>query len=155
MGADFALVIPENRKNDKKVIDDYYSFVLSKEKKFRPDIPKEKLPTNFNHKYNLDWLKEKGYILILERIYSDISSVLDWQRIYELFGGLYESDKTIIYGDKIKELIRLLREAEDKLVKSQKKGDLDWTDWEGTMETQVIALCEFALENNFGIRLSE
>lgn len=155
MGVDIGLVVPENRKKDRKVIDDYYSFVFYKEKKLRPEILKENSFINASYRNDLVWFEEKGYILILERVVSDISSVLDWQCVYELFGGLYESDKTIIHGDKIKELIRLLREAEDNLIKSQKKGDPDWTDWEGTMETQVIALCEFALENNFGIRLSE
>lgn len=155
MGVDLELVVPENRKNDKKVIDDYYFFVFSKEKKFRPEIPLEKSTAKIRHKNALNWFEKKGYVLITERIYSDIRRVLDWQRIYEIFGGLYESDKTIIYGDKIKELIRLLREAEVKLVKSQKKGEPGWEDWEATMETQVIALCEFAMENNFGIHLSE
>ena len=155
MGVDLALVVPENRKNDRKVIDDYYFFVFNKAVKFRPEIPKEKTPINSTYKYDLEWLKEGGYILILERIVSDIRNILDWKRTYELFGGIYKVETTIIYGDKIRELILILKEAKEKLVMSQNKDDPDWTDWEYGMETQVIALCEFALENNFGIRLSE
>ncbi len=155
MGVDLVLVVPENRKNDKKVIDDYYSFIFSKEKKLKLKIPKEKSITNARYRNALDWFEKKGSVLITERIYSDICNVLDWKSVYQLFGGLYDSDKTIIHGDKIKELIRLLREAGEKLVRSQKKDDPEWTDWEATMETQVIALCEFALNNNFGIHLSE
>lgn len=155
MGVDLVLVVPENRKNDKKVIDDYYSFVSSKEKKFRPDIPKEKFLFNSTYKYVLNRLEERGYFIIMERIVSDIRNVLDWKSAYELFGGIYKVETTIIYEEKIKELILILKEAKEKLVRSLNKDDPDWTDWEYGMETQVIALCEFALENNFGIRLSE
>lgn len=155
MGVDLLLIVSEGKKTDREVIDDYFSFVFNKGKKVRPDIPKEKSFTNARYRNELDWFEKKGYVLISERVYSDVRKVLDWQEIYELFDGLFESDKTIIYGDDIKKLIQMLKKAEEELIENENKGDPDWTDWKYTFETQVIALCEFALENNFGIQLSE
>lgn len=155
MGVDLLLIVPEWEKTDRGVIDNYFSIVLDKEKIMRPEILKDKSFANARYRNELDWFEKKGYVLISERVYSDIRKILDWQEIYELFGGLFESDKTIIRGDDIKKLIQILKKAEEGLMENENKDDPDWTDWKYTFETQVISLCEFALENNYGIQLSE
>ncbi len=155
MGVDLVLVVPENRKADRKIIDDYYNFVFNKERKLRPGITREESSYTINYKNDLAWLERKGYILIMERLSSDICNALNWQKMYELFGDPQKKHR-VIYGDKIKELIKMLREAKEKLIEKEKKreGGPDWTNWE-KIEPHIIGLCEFALKNGFGIELSE
>lgn len=155
MGTDLKLVVPDDRKKDRKILDDYCSFVNKKEKKLKPDIPKEHYFSSIKYRIVREELQKGEDLNITDRIYTQVNNVLDFGDIYELFGNYYSVETADLYGDKIKKLIQILRKAKKELISNSDKADSDWEDWNYTMETQLIALCEFALENDYGIHLIE
>jgi hypothetical protein len=84
---------------------------------------------------------------------SDNRKVICEQWLSDIHGiemdDLFTRDNSAIYGENIRVFIERMREGKRKL---KQQGDADR--WESYFELRLIALCEFAVEHEYGVRLS-
>jgi hypothetical protein len=76
-----------------------------------------------------------------------------WYSVYQenvVLDGIFTRETPIIYGDKIKKFIGRLRDAKERV---KQQGEYDPYLWERYFELRAIGLCEFALENGYGVEL--
>lgn len=147
MGTAICLEIPDNKKNA-DLIREYYKYKRQKSKEINgTDI----IENAAEVERKVNEFHSEGSILIFESVYSSILESMDSDAFYSLFEQ--EERKNCVYspihGDEIKTLINLLEKCKPKLQEMKPEAD-----WNSTLETQQIAICEFALNNNLGIRLS-
>lgn len=149
MGIYVALTMPDGNKwVTRETVHAYCDHVVAKERRRRPDAPKEELVGNRNRNIWITQLErdDRNRALISHRLYSrmtgsdgvdlrvsedDNSSVLDYEPIF---------------GDDVELALRRFREGKARLAERD-----DDTNWEQTLELQHIALCEFALEHDHGL----
>lgn len=149
MGTYLELVLPEEQQTNEWVVDRYYDYVESKEREYFPEQPQEELRANYQRELKRENLEECGEVYLYEQITSGMiyGSELHLRDLFPSYYEPIEGDRTI-YGEEIRQLISRLRKVKEQL--KQEQGE---THWEETFELQTIALCEFALENDYGIEL--
>jgi hypothetical protein len=77
-----------------------------------------------------------------------------WYSVYEdnvVLDGLFPLDSPVLYGDDIRTFIERLQEAKERV--KQQDDDNAYL-WERYFELRAIGLCEFALDNGYGIELA-
>lgn len=95
--------------------------------------------------------------MVHEQVYSRLSTTLDWSAIYDIFPDRTEN---VTGPEGASRLVELLKKGKHRLMAGEGP---DWHDGleytpeetEYELETEIIALCEFAAENGYSICLSE
>ncbi|WP_330630566.1 hypothetical protein [Halocatena halophila] len=121
----------------------YYDHLAKKELEFRADVTPEELTSNKQREIALERIadKENPKKPICEVFSSDIHGVE--------MSGLFTLEQEIIYGADIRTFIDRLRTGKRTM---KREGDPEA--WESQFELRLIPLCEFALKNDLGVRLS-
>ena len=149
MGSTLNLVIPEHDQRE-AVIRAYYEYVLEKKQSIRPEVAEESVEDLTGYQFAREQLDNGNRLFVSERLFSDVSDVMDWNPVRQMFGLDDSWDNCIIWEPQdIKGLIKALRGAKEQLESQQPE-----LYWNCNLETQAIALCEFALEHGYGIELS-
>lgn len=149
MGTYLELVLPEEQRTNELIIDKYYNRVASKERELFPERAEENLKANYQRKISRQNLKEDGIVFLYEPMSLNKINEQNIDLDLDIFGQATPtcSDR-IIYGEDIEQFINHLQET-----KNQLKNQGDKIRWEVTFELQLISLCEFALENGYGVEL--
>lgn len=150
MGIYLQLVLPGKERTNEQIIDEYYDHVASKERQYFPDDAEEELAANDRRETRRIDFEEEHSVFLYEQIYTNIRRSVDLH-LCEVFDSSPSSSELdrVVYGEDIERLIDRLREG-----KEQMKRQEDEDRWEQTFELQTIALCEFALKNDYGIELT-
>lgn len=149
MGTDLVLVVPENEQNE-QTVRAYYEYVLEKKRTIRPEAAEESVEDLSDYQFTQERLNHGDELFISERLFSDVSDIMDWEPVKEMFGLDESWDNSVIRESRdLKNLIEVLRDAKEQLESEEPE-----LYWDYNLETQVIALCEFALEHGYGVRLS-
>ena len=146
MGADLKLVVPENEWS-KDILQQYYNYRQDKRREIDPERDWPAAKDTLDYQVAVDELDRA--LLILEQLHRDLREAIDTDDFYALLGNVDE--RRTIYDDEIEDLIGILRESKKELIRI---GD-DKRKTEIRIETGPIALCEFALEEGYGVQLSE
>lgn len=85
----------------------------------------------------------------MEQLTTEIRGGIDNAELYRLVGEV--NNRNTLHGDEIEELIEMLREAQQELI----KDGLDERKAKIRVEGTPVALCEFAVEHDYGLELSE
>lgn len=146
MSTTLRLVVPDGR--EKAVMDAYYEYVV--EKLQRRDVewaPAE--PAEYDaYQLTRESYADDGEVQLYETISSTVVAHADWDAVRELFSGDDGQERTICDDEQLVALTELLRAAIASLEDEQPERN-----WADNLETQAIALCEFARRNDFCIEL--
>lgn len=149
MGTQFVLVVKDENQTE-AVVRAYFQHYLDKERAIRGKESNQEVEDYWLYQNTRDRLLEEGKFYISEPLYSDVADAMGWDDVRDLF-DLEKSirNPTISDSEDVEQLIDLLRDAKEPLQSEQPD-----VNWELTLELQAIALCEFALEHGYGIKLS-
>ena len=148
MGTEICLGYNNKWRANNDVINAYHDYKSMKEGVYNSDDADVEADPQYER--NIEWTDDENGRAVCEQWYFDLSQKtgVDF-KIFENSDLEGAGSQPIIRGSDIKKFIDKLREG----IRQAQKVD-DGTDWEETIELQHIALCEFALEHGFGIRLS-
>lgn len=152
MGTQLYLVVPEEEQT-LETIQQYYSYILQRKKELEPDSDWPILENEPNYRVGKRQFEELGEFYIASQITSDITEDFrhvgeqDPDQIYRFFKQKGD-EELIIHGDTITELHDLFEQL--KHIETPTKP----ASRELKIETQYLALCEFAKEHDYGIGLS-
>lgn len=124
-------------------INNYYDYLEKKELGHRIVDNSGDLRANIERRRALKSIRENSNNrkVICEQFLSNIHGVE--------MDDLFTRDTEVIYGEDIRTFIDRLREGK-RIMKQE--GDAD--QWEAQFELRLIALCEFAMAHDYGVRLS-
>lgn len=143
MGMSFCLRNDTDNLFDADIVNEYYDYLEEKELRYYSNVVNEDIPANSDRKIAIETLRnnEDNKRTICEQFSSDIHGVE--------MDDLFTRHTEVIYGEDILTFINRLREGK-RIMKQE--GDADR--WEAQFELRLIALCEFAVEHDYGVRLS-
>lgn len=150
MGSILDLIVPE-QDQEEAVIRAYYEYVLKKKQTIRPDLGCDQVEDFVGYQQATRRLEEGELFFVYETLSNRIFSAIDgpaFRAVFDLEGG-YDNPVIDDPAD-IETLIDILRDAKAELIENPPAD----ADWELSLETQSIALCEFALKHGYGIELS-
>jgi hypothetical protein len=146
MGTSLRLQFDENEYSaDKNIVDTYYANMLEKLRRRNYGVNESDIVT-LQQKEVGKAENSKDGIMIYEQYLSSVRDHPD-TGIGDVFD--LDADPPIIYNSEIKTLIERLRDSKEIM---KREGDAER--WEHYFELQLIGLCEFALENEYGVVLS-
>lgn len=144
MGTSIQLIVPE-KDWDEELVKEYFTHIIDKEESIKSGRSSPNIEEMPEYQIVKSYLPES--LLITEQLQKDVIEAMDSELMYELFNGGYNG--TVIYDDKIREFLKILRDAEEGLINDGNcKEKIKFR-----IETGPVALCEFALEKNYGIEL--
>lgn len=146
MGADLELVVSE-KNLDERLFREYLEYVQKKEKNIYPN--KEYPDVKETYRYKIGIETHDPPFPIMEQLQRDIFTHAGPKNIYGVLGRVNE--RNILYGEEIEDLIKTLRKAKEKMCQEGETPQKV----EMRVEAGPVALCEFALEHGYGVRLSE
>lgn len=146
MGSDIVLVAPEEEWSE-ELIRQYIQYRQKKRANIHPEQQWQTAEETPEYQIGREYLPET--LLIMEQLTTEIRSGIDNAELYRLMGEV--NNRNTLHGDEIEELIEMLREAQQELI----KDGLDERKAKIRVEGTPVALCEFAVEHGYGIRLSE
>lgn len=143
MGVSLCLGNSNNYLFDEHTVNDYYDYLEEKELNHNLIDNDDDLRSNTERQWALESVEERSdnKTVICEQWLSDIHGVE--------MDDLFTRHTEVIYGEDILTFIDRLREGK-RIMKQE--GDADR--WEANFELRLIALCEFAVEHDYGVRLS-
>lgn len=124
----------------REAVNEFYDYLVEKELESDTIEEGEELFGELRRENSLNHIEESdnNRTIIWFKIYSDMSPV-----------GTKLPDEIWYDKEKIRRLRDGFRERKEEL-----KEEKPETNWERTIELQHIAICEFALEHDFGVGLS-
>lgn len=146
MGTSLRLQFGENEYSaDENVVDAYYTNMLEKLRRGNYNVDESDIVALRRTKVSKAEEAKYG-VMIYEQYLSSVRDHPDtgMGSVFDL-----DADPPVIYGNKIETLIEQLRDSKEIM---KREGDAER--WEHYFELQLIGLCEFALENNYGVVLS-
>lgn len=143
MGMSLCLKDHQSKLFNDYTINNYYDYLEKKELGHRIVDNSGDLRANIERRRALKSIRENSNNrkVICEQFLSNIHGVE--------MDDLFTRDTEVIYGEDILTFIDRLREGK-RIMKQE--GDADR--WESYFELRLIALCEFAMEHDYGVRLS-
>ena len=145
MGIDLCLKFTNGCYADATTVNAYYDHMAAKEREYYPADADEDLHANFERRIDLEISREREEgTPICERWLSRVSNANI--QMDDLFDS---SSDPVIYGEDIQTFIGRLREGKEQM---KRRGDAD--KWERYFELQLITLCEFALEHDYGVEFN-
>lgn len=146
MGADIVLVAPESEWSE-DLLRQYLEYRQTKRAEMFPEKDWPDIKETTEYRVAVECLDQT--LLVMEQLLRDVWPAIDTDELYKLLG--HANDQRVIYGGEIRELIDLFRDAKHELVRNGKS-----TKWvKMNVDTKPIVVCEFALERDYGVRLSE
>ncbi len=139
MGMQICLGNPDDNRFGENILNKYYDYRAEKEMKFFPEDSPEDLYVNSEREWMLKELKKKDdekYPICEHLPYDLLTPEMD--RLFSY------ADETI-YNDDIRTFIDYLRE---------KNQESESNEWDTQIKVTILPLCEFAYENELGVRLS-
>lgn len=149
MGTSIYLEIPDE-VNESDVIEAYYEYIVDKLGQIRPEWKPASIDDYVLYQITMERYVEEDVFYVAEQLSSTVIDHMDWETVralFELDEGWH--DTVICDREKIRSLIETVRQAAREL--EECFPDRNWRD---SLEIQSIALCEFALENDYCIGLS-
>lgn len=144
MGAHLALVVNQSEES-MTVVESYLRYKRS----IAESLGSTSQPSDVTEftEYTIAQQYLPNELVVQEPLYRWMLEVVDTDR----YRSLLEPELTTrpIYGEDIEAAIQLFRDAKSELDTSDEPGDRGYH-----LETGVIALCRFALENDYGVELS-
>jgi hypothetical protein len=159
MGRNLTLIVPEAAQTD-QTIRQYYRCLLQKAEQYtHPEI---------DYSRHLESGRERA----LERYDTEDRFKLQMNMprefrhssAYERLRALSETDERdyqlrLVEGEELKQMISIFREIKSDVKEAQRRGELprdSYTSdhWEVEIELGQIAMCEFALEHGYGVKLT-
>ena len=123
----------------------YYDFMIEKSQHYHPVPEDDDRDDGWYNKLTSEELKNVNHF--------GVPIGEHWYSVYEenvVMDGLFTRDTPILYREDIETFIKRLRNAKER-VKQQNDDNAYF--WERYFELRAIGLCEFALENEYGIEL--
>lgn len=145
------LLVPETAARE-ETLHQYYRTVREKRKELRPDREWPAVEDTSGYIVGKRMLADEGELFILETIPRRIVYLLELDEFYDLFRGESELHPRPISGQQISRLIALLEETKTDLAD---RFEGETFDPELIIETQLVTLCEFALDNGYRVALFE
>lgn len=158
MGTTLHLIVdPEDR--DSAVIEEYYDYVVEKYERLDTDDTMKVEWINDRRTRHVNLFENEDNFTIFEYVPRG-SGVNDAaNKLFKMMHLMYEqADPDTAHGEEtIAELVDVLQDIKEELKEtSEESGTSEYTpdDREAQFETEPIAICEFALENGYGIEVS-
>ncbi|WP_410765673.1 hypothetical protein [Haloferax sp. DFSO60] len=151
MGTSLYLEVPEEEQT-LETIRQYYSYVLERKKRVEPEREWPTLETDPDYQGGKTMLEEFGFFItsqVTSDIFEDLNHVgeQDPNQLYEFYKQK-GTDDLVIYGETIAELHNLFEQLKHV------ENPTETFHRDLRIETQYLALCEFAQEHGYGIGLS-
>lgn len=146
MGSDLVLVASEEEWSE-ELIRQYIQYRQKKRRNIHSEQQWQTAKETPEYQIGKESMPES--LFIMEQLTREIRNEIDNAALYRLMGKV--NNRNTLHGDEIEELIEMLREAQQKLI----KDGLDERKAKIRIEGTPLALCEFAVEHGYGIRLSE
>lgn len=146
MSTSLKLIVPENEQSE-DLLRRYHAYKRTKREEIRPGYDWPKAEETTGYKIGQEMLDD--YFYLSEPLPRELLDQIDTDELYGLMGRVLE--RKTLYGDEINQLIEILREAQQGLVKAgvnERKAKI-------RVEGGPVSLCEFAVEHDYGVELSE
>lgn len=156
MGRNLTLCVPESdRRSD--FIRQFYDFSLAKSEQY--NHPKIDYSQHLRDRRDREIarLETDGRFHIWLNVPRDFRWSSSWERLRDL--AETDREPRLVEGDELDKMISILRDIKQDLKKAQQRGELSnntYTPerWEVEMELGQIAMCEFAREHGYGVKLT-
>lgn len=146
MGTTIELDVPEGQ--ERAVIEAYYDYVVNKLHRRDAEWAPESKADYADYELTIERYANDGECYLYEQIPNTVAEHVDWDRVRALFAGDENGERILCDDEDLGSLIELLRAAIEPLEAEQPHRN-----WGDNLETQVIALCEFARRNEYCIEL--